>query len=81
MFKSADQASKEILEAKSEKANADRILVSNAMEDMIKCEKTSFYLYKTIMPSVKKELKESGYAISESSHRNEYTMTVTINKE
>jgi len=78
MFKPANQASKEISEAKNEKANADRILVSDAIENMIKCEKTSFYLYKAVMPSVKKELEEAGYAIAESTHRNEYLMTVSI---
>ncbi len=80
MFKSADQAGKEISEAKNEKANSDRILVSKAIEDMIKSEKTSFFLYKAVMPSVKKELEESGYKVEENSFRNEYTMTVSIKK-
>ncbi len=78
MFKPASQAKKEILEAKSEKANSERVVVADAIEKMIEEEKTSFYLYKSLMPSVKKELEDSGYNITESSHMNEYCMTVSI---
>jgi len=78
MFKSSEQAKKEILEAKNEKADRDRVIVSDAIEKMIKDEEKSFVLYDQIMPSVKRELEEAGYSVESSSFRNEYNITVSI---
>ena len=78
MFKSAEQAKKEISEANNEKANKDRIIVSDSIEEMIKRENRYFYLYKPISNSVKKELTAAGYVIEESNHRNEYILQVSI---
>jgi hypothetical protein len=80
MFKSAAQASKEVSEAKNDRADLERILVAEAIETMIREEKKTFHIYSSISPAVVKELKKSGYVVDESNHRNEYLMTVSIEK-